>query len=48
MENGSDLLEREGAAVRMRRFRLRREAWRPPFDIEVEGLEPCLALLVGG
>jgi RimJ/RimL family protein N-acetyltransferase len=23
---------------------LRREDWQPPFEIEIEGLEPCLAL----
>jgi len=33
-----------GEPVGHANLELRREAWQPPFAIEIEGLEPCLAL----
>lgn len=48
LESGSAILEREGAPVRMLRFRLPAHAWRAPFPVDVEGLAPCRPLLVGG
>jgi RimJ/RimL family protein N-acetyltransferase len=33
-----------GVPVRQLNFRLERADWRPPFDVEIAGLEPCLPL----
>jgi hypothetical protein len=41
-----DVLNREGQAVRSKRFHLGHEAWQKTRreDVTIEGLEPCLAL----
>jgi RimJ/RimL family protein N-acetyltransferase len=46
-DDGWELRDREGTATRHVRFRMSRDDWRPPFPIEVEGLEPCLGMLGG-
>jgi RimJ/RimL family protein N-acetyltransferase len=47
VENGWDIDDREGKAVRHQRFLLERVDWeaRRRDDIEIEGLEPCLPVL---
>jgi len=47
VDDGWELKDREGVRTRHLRFRLARADWRPPFAVEVDGLEPCLPLLVG-
>ena len=48
--NGEDLLMRRDRPDRMLRFRMARAAWETVRrdDIVIEGLEPCLPLLIGG
>ena len=45
VDDGWELQEREGDVTKHLRFRMARDDWRPPFEIAVEGLEPCLGLL---
>jgi RimJ/RimL family protein N-acetyltransferase len=48
--NGEDILVRRDRPDRLLRFRMTRERWESVRrdDITIEGLEPCLPLLVGG
>lgn len=48
VDDGWELRAREGVTTRHVRFRMAKDDWRPPFEIAVEGLEPCLPLLLGG
>lgn len=45
--NGFGVAAREGKPARMVRFVLPRERWARRADIEVDGLAPCLPILVG-
>lgn len=46
-DDGWSFLQREGIRTKHLRFRMARDEWRPPLAPEVDGLEPCLPLLVG-
>ncbi len=41
---GEDTVSPRGEPVPHFNYRLERDGWRPPFQIELEGVEPCLAL----
>jgi RimJ/RimL family protein N-acetyltransferase len=41
---GRDTVAPRGVAVGHAKVELRREHWRPPVPVEIEGLEPCLPL----
>jgi RimJ/RimL family protein N-acetyltransferase len=41
---GRDTVAPRGVALGHAKVELRREDWRPPFRVEIEGLEPCLPL----
>jgi RimJ/RimL family protein N-acetyltransferase len=41
---GRDTVAPRGVAVGHAKVELRREDWRPPVPVEIEGLEPCLPL----
>jgi RimJ/RimL family protein N-acetyltransferase len=41
---GEETASPRGVPVLSRKFRLERARWRPPVEIEIDGLEPCLPL----
>jgi len=43
-EAGEKVSAPRGVPVRHQLFRLERARWRPPLAVEIDGLEPCLAL----
>ena len=47
VDDGWELRDRDGTATKHLRFRMAKDDWRPPFEVTVEGLAPCLPLLVG-
>ena len=44
---GRDTVAPRGLAIGHAKVELRREDWRPPAPVEIEGLEPCLPLFGG-
>jgi RimJ/RimL family protein N-acetyltransferase len=46
-DDGWELGDREGTRTKQLRFRIARADWRSPVPVDVDGLEPCLPLLVG-
>jgi RimJ/RimL family protein N-acetyltransferase len=42
---GDGIELRRGEPARLLRYRLRRDAWTPAADVEIDGLDPCLPLL---
>ncbi len=45
LDNGSGLWAVAGRPRRERRFLLPRERWTCPYEVQIDGLDPCLALL---
>jgi RimJ/RimL family protein N-acetyltransferase len=44
VRSGEGTAAPRGVPVREQKFRLERARWRPPFEVEIAGLEPCLPL----
>jgi RimJ/RimL family protein N-acetyltransferase len=44
IDAGEKVSSPRGLPVRHRLLRLERRGWRPPFPVEIDGLEPCLPL----
>jgi RimJ/RimL family protein N-acetyltransferase len=44
VEAGEGTASPRGVPVRQQLYRLERARWRPPFPVEIVGLEPCLPL----